>query len=258
MFGIFKKIGQRAEFEAEMIPAITSSGFPFERAFSIKEQGEHTDSILKILEDNGEPFNKYDFTAISYATLAFRCRDIGLDEMLNIACCSYIISNMKNLNSYSIGLLDVIQNAPNNQESEIPSKVNEQLANKNNTQENFGISKKIVQSQPDKAAISNSSKPPSNINIPQRNFRVNEKVVPKGEPTAVVPIKVSKSAVENFSEPTALNSLPTAIEEKKQPMGPVKCPGCKGEYKNYKLLKSGVGSGWKMCPSCGMNFQVLL
>lgn len=256
MFGIFKKIGQRAEFEAEMIPAITSSGFPFQRAFSIKEQGEHTDSILKILEDNGEPFNKYDFTAVSYATLAFRCRDIGLDEMLNIACCSYIISNMKNLNSYSRGLLDIIQNVPDDQESEISYKVNEQPVNKNNTQENLGVSKKIVQTQPNKEAINHSSKPLSNINIPQRNFRVNEKVVPKGKPTAVAPVKVPKSTVENFSEPTELNSLPTVIEEKKQPMGPVKCPSCKGEYKNYKLLKSGVGSGWKMCPSCGMNFQI--
>jgi hypothetical protein len=109
---MFKKVGQRGEFEAEMIPSLTASGFPYERILSIREQGEHTDSVINILEQNGEPFNKYDFTVISFAMLAARSREIGLEGALNSACCSYILKNMGELNLYSRGLLDAIQNAP--------------------------------------------------------------------------------------------------------------------------------------------------
>lgn len=112
MFGLFKKIGQRAEFEAEMIPVITAIGFPFERIFSIEEQGAHTDGILKILQENNEPFNKFDFTVLSIASLAFRSREIGLEGILNKACCNYIRLHIKELNGFSRGLLEAIENAP--------------------------------------------------------------------------------------------------------------------------------------------------
>ena len=249
MFGIFKKIGQRAEFEAEMIPAITSSGFPFERAFSIKEQGEHTDSILKILEDNGEPFNKYDFTAISYATLAFRCRDIGLDGMLNLACCAYIISHMKDLNSYSRGILELLRGAfsedPNSQEKEAYDVSDLSIKT---------VEADTLEDTVAKIGIDGNSNF-KKMSLDNRRFKVNEKIVPKGMPTFTAPLKNPPHEKLEATPETPSTDLENKREKKPSPKIKFHCPMCRVETSKSKLLKSDIGVGWKKCPFCGMNFQ---
>ena len=97
-----------------MIPNVTAAGFPFEKMLSIREQGEHSDGVIAVLEKHGEPFNEFDFTVVSFALLAIRSKEIGLEQPMNRACCAYIVSHMSRLNSFSSGLLEAIKNAPSN------------------------------------------------------------------------------------------------------------------------------------------------
>jgi hypothetical protein len=249
MFGIFKTIGQRVDFEAEMIPAVTASGFPFEKIFSLQEQGEHTSAVIKILEENQEPFNKYDFTVISYFLLAQRSRDIGLDGMLNLACCAYIISHMKDLNSYSRGILELLRGAfsedLNSQEKE--------------TYDVPDLSIKTVQADAledkrGKIGVDGNGDF-RKIPLDSQRFKVNEKIVPKGTPTFTAPLKNPPQEKLERTPESPFIGIDKKREKKVYPSIRFHCPMCRVETSKSKLLKSDIGVGWKKCPFCNMNFQ---
>ncbi len=107
----FKKIldlKKRAEYETELIYELKDL---IDIENIIKEESQITDDVIILLEEDGEKYNKYDFTALGICYIAIFVRDntpYGRQgwQRLNLRCCNYIVENIAKgrLNKFTRGL----------------------------------------------------------------------------------------------------------------------------------------------------------